>query len=77
MTPSRTCRVICAPIRAYRWARRGRPSPCRYVPSCSSYALEAIQLHGVVQGGVLSARRIGRCRPWGGRGVDPVPARTA
>lgn len=46
---------------------------CRFVPSCSAYAIEAIDGHGVVKGSVLSARRVCRCRPFGGRGFDPVP----
>ena len=48
---------------------------CRYQPSCSSYAIEALQTHGVLRGSYLAARRIGRCHPWGGSGYDPVPAR--
>jgi len=50
-----------------------RPSPCRYEPTCSAYALEAVQLHGAVKGGALAARRLLRCHPWAGVGVDPVP----
>jgi len=64
-------------IRAYQWAFAGRVSPCRYVPSCSSYALEALEVHGVVKGSWLSVRRLGRCHPWGGHGWDPVPQRKA
>ena len=66
-------RVLIFTIRGYQAARRGRPSPCRYWPTCSNYALEAIELHGAARGGWLAARRIGRCHPWGGHGVDPVP----
>ena len=66
-------RAVAAPIRLYQLVRRGRPSPCRYWPSCSNYALEALERHGAVRGSWLAARRIGRCHPWGGHGVDPVP----
>jgi uncharacterized protein len=60
-------------VRLYQAARSGRPSPCRYAPSCSNYAIEALERHGALRGAWLSARRIGRCHPWGGHGVDPVP----
>ena len=46
---------------------------CRFQPTCSSYAIEALRCHGVVKGSWLAARRIGRCHPWGGSGYDPVP----
>ena len=46
---------------------------CRYQPTCSAYAIEALELHGVIKGGWLALRRIGRCHPWGGSGYDPVP----
>ncbi len=48
-------------------------SNCRFDPTCSSYAIEALQTHGILKGSWLSARRIGRCHPWGGSGYDPVP----
>ena len=47
---------------------------CRYYPSCSHYALQAVQQHGVVKGGWLGARRIARCHPWAEGGIDDVPA---
>ncbi len=46
---------------------------CRYQPTCSAYAIEALQVHGVARGSWLAAKRIGRCHPWGGSGYDPVP----
>lgn len=49
------------------------PGLCRYSPSCSSYAYEAIAEHGVAKGAALAAKRLARCRPFGGRGYDPVP----
>jgi putative membrane protein insertion efficiency factor len=62
-------------VRAYQHARAGRPSPCRYQPTCSTYAIEAIEVHGALRGGWLALRRIGRCNPFGGSGWDPVPLR--
>ena len=46
---------------------------CRFQPTCSEYAIEALRTHGVFKGAWLAARRIGRCHPWGGSGYDPVP----
>ncbi len=46
---------------------------CRFRPTCSEYALEAIGSHGAIMGGWLALKRIGRCHPWGGSGFDPVP----
>ncbi|MGH2701795.1 MAG: membrane protein insertion efficiency factor YidD [Actinomycetota bacterium] len=48
---------------------------CRFHPTCSAYALEAIRVHGALRGSLLAAKRIGRCHPWSPGGVDQVPAR--
>jgi putative membrane protein insertion efficiency factor len=72
--PGLGARTLTATIRAYHLARRGRPSPCRFEPSCSAYAHEAIETHGAFRGSFLALRRLGRCRPFGGHGWDPVPA---
>lgn len=48
---------------------------CRFQPSCSSYAIDAIKLHGAWKGGYLATRRMARCHPFGGTGYDPVPQR--
>ncbi len=74
--PSWAARPILAAVRAYQLARADRPSPCRFVPSCSTYAVEALQAHGALKGSWLSIRRLGRCQPWGGQGYDPVPPRS-
>jgi putative membrane protein insertion efficiency factor len=68
--------IISLPVRAYRLI--GSPwvgHNCRYQPTCSAYALEALERHGAFKGTWLAARRIGRCHPWGGTGYDPVPPR--
>ena len=48
-------------------------SNCRFQPTCSRYALEALEKHGALKGGWLAIRRISRCHPWGGSGIDNVP----
>lgn len=63
-------------LRAIVWYQRaaeGRPSPCRFFPSCSEYGREAIEVHGATRGGWMTARRLLRCRPFGPSGFDPVP----
>jgi putative membrane protein insertion efficiency factor len=66
-------RVLIGLVRLYQAARAGRPSPCRFVPSCSAYAVEALERHGALRGSWLATRRLSRCHPWGGHGADPVP----
>jgi putative membrane protein insertion efficiency factor len=72
-TSGMAARILIGLVRIYQAARAGRPSPCRYVPSCSSYAVEALQRHGSLKGSWLAVRRLCRCHPWGGHGADPVP----
>jgi uncharacterized protein len=50
-----------------------KPATCRYTPTCSAYALGAVNKHGPFKGGWMALKRIGRCHPWGGSGYDPVP----
>jgi putative membrane protein insertion efficiency factor len=66
-------RALLAAIALYQGLRTGRVSSCRFTPSCSAYAKEAVERYGAWRGGVLAVRRIGRCRPFGGHGVDLVP----
>lgn len=66
-------RMLLGVIALYQAARRGRPSPCRYWPTCSEYAREAVVSHGASRGSWLALRRLLRCHPWGGAGVDLVP----
>jgi putative membrane protein insertion efficiency factor len=67
-------RALLAGIRLYQVVVSPRlGNVCRYEPSCSHYAYEAIERHGALRGAGLSLRRLGRCRPFGGRGYDPVP----
>ncbi len=73
--PGPVARGASRAVRAYQWAFAGRPSPCRFWPSCSDYALGALGTHGFWRGSWLTARRLLRCHPWGGHGVDPVPER--
>ena len=74
---SPVARALRAVVHAYQWLSGGRPSPCRYSPSCSQYAVEALEAHGALRGSWLALRRVTRCHPWGGHGWDPVPERKA
>lgn len=66
--------VMILPIRFYQKAISPLfPACCRFTPSCSQYALEALKRHGPIKGSWLALRRIFRCHPWGGSGYDPVP----
>jgi putative membrane protein insertion efficiency factor len=66
--------VLRVAIRAYQLLISPAFLPsCRYYPSCSHYAAEAVERHGPGRGSVLAVRRLLRCHPWGGSGYDPVP----
>ncbi len=66
--------VLVLPIRAWQWLARPVLGPnCRFAPSCSDYAIEALEQHGPARGGLLAAGRILRCHPWCPGGHDPVP----
>ena len=67
-------RLLLLLVRFYQYAISPMlPPRCRYTPTCSQYAVEALQKHGALKGGWLAAKRIGRCHPWGRSGHDPVP----
>lgn len=69
--------LVIAPIRLWQLTLSAvLPPSCRFTPSCSAYAITAIERHGVAKGLWLALRRIARCHPWGGHGHDPVPERT-
>lgn len=72
--PSRlVSRILVTLVQTYQVVRSNRPSPCRFTPTCSQYAVEALSRHGTWRGLQLTARRLGRCRPGGPYGADPVP----
>ena len=73
MTP--LARALATAIRVYQLGIAPYlGANCRYTPGCSTYALEAIRIHGALRGVWLALRRLARCHPWGGSGYDPVPA---
>jgi putative membrane protein insertion efficiency factor len=68
--------LLLALVRGYRrWLSPLKPPCCRFLPTCSGYALEALSEHGALVGSLLAARRVLRCHPFGGSGYDPVPPR--
>ena len=72
MTPA--ARLLALPVRGYRlFLSPLLGQNCRYTPTCSAYAIKALERHGALKGGWLAARRLARCHPWGGSGVDDVP----
>jgi putative membrane protein insertion efficiency factor len=67
-------RILLALIKAYRYALSPLLGPrCRFYPTCSAYAAEAVEKHGAVRGSWLAVKRISKCHPWHPGGVDPVP----
>lgn len=64
-------------VQVVRAVRANRPPACRYLPTCSSYAIEALEVHGAARGGWLTVRRLARCQPLGSHGYDPVPPAAA
>jgi putative membrane protein insertion efficiency factor len=74
--PGPVARVLLVPVRVYRrWISPLLPPACRFYPSCSEYAVEALTVHGAVRGSWLAIRRLLRCHPWHPGGLDPVPPR--
>jgi len=74
------CFFLITLVRVYRWTLSpakiflfGPSAQCRFTPSCSAYAVEAVQAHGALAGSWLAAKRVCRCHPWGDCGDDPVP----
>lgn len=66
--------IVLIPIYFYRYCISPlKPPTCRYMPTCSEYAVQAVKKYGPVKGVWLAVKRIARCHPWGGHGYDPVP----
>lgn len=75
--PGSAARVLLLPVRVYRKAISPLlPPTCRFYPTCSEYAVEALTVHGALRGSWLTLRRLLRCGPWHPGGLDPVPPRT-
>ena len=67
-------KILSLPVYVYKWVISPvLPGTCRYHPTCSMYALEALERHGSIRGGFLALKRILKCHPWGDSGYDPVP----
>ncbi|MDR1780580.1 MAG: membrane protein insertion efficiency factor YidD [Tannerella sp.] len=67
-------KILLMPIYFYKYCISPlTPASCRYTPTCSEYAVQALTKHGALKGLWLTVKRISRCHPWGGRGYDPVP----
>ncbi len=82
--PSVAARALSVCVRGYQLAvsptlhaLAGPGCGCRFTPTCSHYAIEALATHGALRGSALAARRLLRCHPWGGHGADPVPTRAS
>ena len=71
--PSLLARILMLPVRAWRLVSVHLPPRCRFHPSCSQYALDALAIHGARHGSLLAVRRVARCHPWHPGGLDPVP----
>lgn len=71
--PSVLARALLRVLAVYRWTAAARRPRCRFVPTCSTYAVDAITVHGALRGSLLAVKRIARCHPWNPGGVDPVP----
>lgn len=66
--------LLIIPIRIYQLCISPLlPNSCRFTPTCSQYAIEALKIHGPIKGSWLTIKRLARCHPWGGHGYDPVP----